>query len=236
MIAVATRRTIVTRFEDCAILCAPVRHLPDTFCRGTYMAQVRRDEDRELVAACLSGTEPAWTEFYCRFFKVVRHTVRRQRFLAHQDVEDVTQLVFLSLIAGLRTYDHSYSLSRFVVLVAERVSVGEYRKRRTLKRDAITEPIEHHDYDPHSRMIPSEANDPEKELSLAEDGNMLKLAFRGLRDRCRELLHLRYYEEQSYKEMAELLDASENTLTVRVRRCLDELRNLYQEMGGKVAS
>jgi RNA polymerase sigma factor (sigma-70 family) len=199
------------------------------------MRHSSHDEDRVLVAACLSGSQDAWTDFYRRFFRVVLHTVKRQRWFSPQDVEDVVQLVFLSLISALKTYGHAYSLSRFVSMVADRVSMGEYRKHRTLKRTGVTEPVEHHDDNAGTRVIVSEANHPEDEFCAAEAMNMLRQAFRGLGDRCKELLHKRYHDENSYKELTEVFGASENTLTVRMRRCLDELRGLYEELSRKGA-
>lgn len=233
MISFAATRRHVTRFQNSAILNPLVLYSLHMVQRGIRMTRLQRDGDKYLVAACLLGDQHAWTEFYCRFLKVVRNTVRRQRLFAYQDVEDVTQLVFLSLIPGLKSYDDSYSLARFVAIVAERVSVGEYRKRTALKRDAVLEPVEHHDNTSQARVLPSVTNNPEREFLVAEEVDALRVAFRQLREQCRELLRLRYHEDRSYKELTEVFNASENALTVRVRRCLDELRDRYGETSGK---
>ncbi|MGC8659999.1 MAG: RNA polymerase sigma factor [Desulfomonilaceae bacterium] len=61
----------------------------------------------------------------------------------------------------------------------------------------------------------------------------MRLAFRLLGARCRQLLRLRYHEELPYSRIAKILGATENTLTVQAGRCIRELRAGYQKLLNK---
>jgi RNA polymerase sigma-70 factor (ECF subfamily) len=196
----------------------------------TAMVNPTEWKDALLVRECLSGSEQAWTEFYCRFVGLVRSMVRRQLGRGGWDLDDVTQSVFTALIPALRNYDAAYSLSRFVCVIAERVCIQEYRQSRAAKRAGQCDPIERLDSrEPVTRDLGSEIESPERQLSQREMIEILRRAMTRLSSECWELLKLRYFDELPYKQIAQILGASENTLTVRARRCLGELTANYYE-------
>lgn len=188
------------------------------------------DQDILLVKECLSGSENAWTEFYCRYEPLVKSIARKQPWLARHQVEDVTQTVFVSLMSDLETWDQAHSLSAFVVMIAKRDCIDEYRKHKAAKRDAVTNPVDHHDGAEGYESLASNCNHQEEELAEAQEKELLRRARVALGERCQDLLELRIFEELPYKEITELLGASENTLTVQFRRCLDELRANFHEL------
>lgn len=188
-----------------------------------------------LLKECLSGSEKAWSEFYVKYVGLVRSVVRRQAGFSPQDVEDVAQTVFMELIPALKTFDTTYSLPRFICMVTERACIQEYRRRATAKRNGKTDPIDHHDSGEEGTWkLASDLESQEDHLARSELLNLLRRAFRSLDAGCRELLKLRYYEGMPYKEISKILGATENTLTVRSKRCLGHLRATCHELEGKV--
>jgi RNA polymerase sigma factor (sigma-70 family) len=184
-----------------------------------------QSDDQRLVQDCLAGSEEAWREFYCRFIGLMRSLVRKRGLLGSQDVEDITQSAFLSLTAALRTYDPLQSLPRFVCLVTERVLIDEYRKGKAAKRGAEIDASgdsERVTEDPLASDVGGELQD--QRLETAEQVSRLRAALQKLDARCRELIALRYFHELSFKEIADKLGATENTVTVQTRRCLESLR------------
>ncbi|MBM3300617.1 MAG: sigma-70 family RNA polymerase sigma factor [Deltaproteobacteria bacterium] len=197
----------------------------------TTMVNPTQSRDVLLVKECLSGSEEAWTQFYTRYVGLVRSMVKRQLGWGVWDLEDVTQSVFAALIPALRNYDEAYSLSRFICVIAERVCIQEYRQSRAAKRAAQSDSIDHLEgREQGARDLHSEADSPEQQLSRRELIEILRRAMSSLNSECRELLKLRYFDELPYKEIAQILKASENTLTVRARRCLGELTSNYYEI------
>lgn len=184
-------------------------------------------EDQKLVTECLAGSERAWRELYSRFVALMRSVVKRHTGLQTEDVQDITQSAFLSLTTALRNYDHKHPLPAFVCMVAERVAIDEYRKLKAAKRDAETESVDHHDGgDEGARMIRSDCELQDDEIARLEEIARLREALERLDRGCRDLIKLRYYKELSFGEIAGIMGETENTVTVRTRRCLDKLRTV----------
>ncbi len=195
------------------------------------MAMRDENQDRLLVQGCLAGSETAWNEFYSRFVGLIRSVVRRQAGLSPADVHDITQSTFLALATSLNNYDSKHSLARFVCVVAERVLIDEYRRTKAGKRDADTESVEHHDGAEYgSRMVESELEPPDIQMERAQLVSHLRGALGGLDPRCRELIHLRYYDELAFGEIAAIVGLMENTVTVQTKRCLEKLRAAYKSV------
>ncbi len=192
------------------------------------MVSIKENRDIALVGQCLSGSEPAWAEFYTRFQRLVRLVVRRRLHVSQDGVEDVIQEVFMVLISALKNYNSTYSLQKYVSTIAERVCVDHYRFSTAAKRDTETEPFE--DYLSRvadCRMEDRSAGNQEEELALRQQTHLLRQALRALGAKCRELLRLRYLEELPYQKISQILSISENTLTVQAARCVRELKTIF---------
>jgi len=125
-------------------------------------------------------------------------------------------------------------LPRFISMVTERVCIQDYRRTTAVKRDAQTDPVNHHDSSDETCLtLKSPEYSQEKMLVKEEIVKILRVAVRSLGHECRELLKLRYFEELPYKEITKILGSSENTLTVKTRRCLEELRGNYHQLERK---
>lgn len=196
------------------------------------MALYGKTPDTLLVRECLAGSEEAWNEFYTRFIGLIRNVVRKSRSLSPSDVEDITQSAFLELASALKSYMSGNSLTGFVCTVTERVLIDEFRKKRASKRDGQTESIDHHDGDQEGAtvMIASDTEPQDRQMERAQLVSQLRTALDGLDPRCRELIELRYLQEMPFNEVAKIQGATENTVTVQTRRCLDKLKAMYQEL------
>lgn len=198
------------------------------------MEKTNDNQDLLLVRQCLEGSENAWNEFYSKFIGLMRSVVRRQGKLSDADVEDVTQSAFLALTTALTTYDSRHSLAGFVCLVTERVLIDEFRRIKAAKRKAQTEAVEHHDGGREgSTVIQADTEPQDCQMERFELVALLRTALEKLDPKCRDLIKLRYLNELPYSEIAGKLGESENTLTVRARRCLDKLRAEYKDLERK---
>ncbi|MDQ7785031.1 MAG: sigma-70 family RNA polymerase sigma factor [Desulfomonilaceae bacterium] len=185
-------------------------------------------DDRTLVEHCLAGSKTAWDEFYGRFIPLVRKVARMHTRDRGGDLQDAIQDVFLSLFTSLGRFDSQYPLSRFVWTVAERVCIDRHRRETTVKRTGDTVPVDHHDGGAEgSTMVRSNTDLPEESVAKSELVALLRLVFRDLGWKCREVLRLRYLEDLSFKDVSRILGIGEKTLSVQTGRCIDELRMRY---------
>lgn len=196
-----------------------------------------KDPDMKLVRECLLGSETAWNEFYLRFVRLVRAVVRRQPAIAPADCEDVTQTIFVALVRGLKDYEGTFTLARFVTMVAQRVCIQEYRKMTASKRSGDHDRIDQDERDMRdgNPVIASPATQ-ENQLAREELATILRGALEKVGAGCKKLLELRYIEELPYKDIAERTHSKENTVTVQTRRCLDSLSVEYSKLARKGAA
>jgi RNA polymerase sigma factor (sigma-70 family) len=195
------------------------------------------DRDSDLVDRCLSGSELAWTELYCRFQRLVGMVVKRRLRVPHDGLEDVVQDVFMVLTSALKNYDSVYSLQKYICTLAERVCVDHYRFSTAAKRDGETEPLEDHISGlTNCRTEVQDSGNQEEKLVLREQTQFLRQSLRTLGERCRRLLRLRYLEELPYSEISKVMNANENTLAVQVARCIRELKTSFQKLIKKGAT
>jgi RNA polymerase sigma factor (sigma-70 family) len=194
------------------------------------VAQRDADEEALLVRECLAGSPLGWERLYCRYISLVRTVVRRHLAAFRDETDDIVQSVFAVLVTSLKTYDATYPLPRFIAIIAERTCIQEYRGRATAKRSADTDPIDTTDSgEEGAKRLASGDSSSHEMLEQAEMVDIIRRAFRTMGERCRELLRLRYYDDVPYKEMTKTLGATENTLTVQAKRCLQELRAKFDE-------
>jgi len=200
------------------------------------MPNHKASRDSSLIGECVAGSESAWTEFYHRYIGLVRNVVKRKGVWNPPDVDDMCQTVFAELIPALKNYDSAYSLARFVSTIAERACIQEYRRSVTAKRYHERDPADENETGLNASISSSGIHSPEDQLARTELLEGLRRGLRGLDSPCRQLLTMRFFEDLSYKEIAGILGATENTLSVRLKRCLQALRTNcrdFSEKGGR---
>jgi RNA polymerase sigma-70 factor (ECF subfamily) len=134
---------------------------------------------------------------------VYRFLLRRTR--DHHDAEDLTQQAFADAAATLSRSDAPASMRGWLLAVAERRAVDEYRRRARAARivDMLV---------------------PVPDAAGGGDG-ALEAALRELSTVERQVLVLRIVEGRTYPEIASLLGCNEAACKMRLSRALRRLRN-----------
>lgn len=109
------------------------------------------------------------------------------------------------------------SMRPFLYRIAHNALIDEYRKQRTDSLDAMQEA----GFDPPD-------HDHEKMTAKAEISNIHQL-INQLDQKYREVVLLRYVQDIAVKDIARLLDESENTISVRLARAVDQIKRLLHE-------
>lgn len=187
------------------------------------------EDSKILMERCKKGEKQAWEEFYRRYLRLVSAAVSRY---SHNDIEDVTQEVFISLFKGLKNYDCDKPIETYVLEIARRVGISRLRSRTAAKRGG---PNPGHKYidaagsegEMGFLALADPREDQESILIRSQECSKLRNALRNLSEACRKLLAMRYEEGLSYKEISGLLNTKEGTLRVQAQRCLSNLSSAY---------
>ncbi|MBN2056388.1 sigma-70 family RNA polymerase sigma factor [bacterium] len=194
------------------------------------MATAQWDESC-LVAACLRGEEPAFSELVCRFQSKV-HTVAARFLGERDDIEEVAQDVFLAVFRGLPRFAGRASLGTWIYRITVNHCLNR-RKKRWFRLRRLTRSL--HDASgenapsPGIDRIVSPRPNPEAVVLSRERIEHLSAALAALPSKFRMALILRDIEGLEYMEMADVLGISVGTVKSRLNRGRTRLMRLLEE-------
>lgn len=187
------------------------------------------NQERELVARCLSGDEAAWSELYRAYYSQIRFVVGWRRWgFSQSEVEDGIQEVFTELVRSLPNFRQESKLSTFVERIARNRCISHLRKRSALKRPKETMGVELEEGKGEEGMarhhLVAEDGDPERTLLAQENFGELSSALEEMPEGCRQIIVLRYYRQMSYQEICTVMELPLGTVCSRLKRCLSKLK------------
>ncbi len=183
-------------------------------------AEVEVRSDQELWDRILEGQQVAWRELVTRYSGLV-YNVATYFGLSYADAADCFQQTWLLLYRNRKKINDVGRLSSWLVTTAKRESLRmKSNAGRHVDGDWLNNAI-----DPNP--------DPEQELEILERQHKLEYALSLLDPISRRILEEFFFadEHRSYRDIAQALGYSENTLGAKRRRCLKKLRTVLQEMG-----
>jgi RNA polymerase sigma factor (sigma-70 family) len=173
-------------------------------------------DDRALVAACLEGSEAAWTALIDKYARLIYSVPVRFRF-GRADAEDIFQSVCVDLLEQLGSVREPAALRGWLVRVATHKCL---QARRRLGREEPSDPAVLGDH------LPGPETSPERIMQEVQQDQIVRDALRRLSDRCRDLLAMLFYEapQKPYDEVARVLGVSRGSVSFLRGRCLHRLR------------
>ena len=140
------------------------------------------------------------------FFKVSDHN------LGEDLVQDTFMKTWVYLVRGGKID----TMKAFLYHILNDLIIDEYRKHKTASLDAIME----------KGFVPSGGVNSERLFNFL-DGKASVLLIRRLPETYQKVMHMRYVQELSIKEMSLITGKSKNAITVQTHRGLKKLKMLY---------
>jgi RNA polymerase sigma factor (sigma-70 family) len=176
--------------------------------------------DEQLVAECLQGSQQAWEALVEKYRNLVYSVPVKYR-MPHQDAADVFQAVWTELFAELPRLRSAGALRSWLITVAGHKCYQWKRQLRTQDQtpDAALDLVDKQAFYPEWRQA-------------VEREQMLRDALFQVPPRCREMVHLLFYEQPPlpYKDVAERLGLAEGSIGFIRGRCLKKLRSVLEQM------
>ncbi len=195
----------------------------------------------ELIANCLRGDANAWDQLFdLHYSSTTRFVFQLAPDLTVEDIEEIGQECFLSVIRNLRKFGGASRLSTWIFRIAankthdhrERLKAAKRGGGRALLSLQATDPVSGSTLDPAS---PNPG--PDASLLREEDIRLVRESLDELEPRCREIIELRFFADLSYEEIGYELHLNAKTVSSRLSRCLDRLEviagNLFYDHRGK---
>ncbi|MDH3216639.1 MAG: sigma-70 family RNA polymerase sigma factor [Candidatus Krumholzibacteria bacterium] len=173
-----------------------------------------RQNDPELIAGALQGSEKAFRKLVERYHPVV-YSVVRAVLGDRDDVEDVVQEVFIKVYRGLAKFRQEAKFSTWIYRIARNEAMNTVGKKLV-----SGQPIEEVLVETPAHLRPDEQFHRRAQRSELE-GHMARLD-----QDYRMVLELRYMGEKSYAQISETMGLPMGTVKSYIHRAKIELKKL----------
>jgi RNA polymerase sigma-70 factor (ECF subfamily) len=175
-------------------------------------------DPQELIQKAKAGDQRAFDLIYELYatplYRYIYFRVSRK-----EDIEDILQTVFAKAFQSIPAYrEQGKSLLAYLYTIARNAIIDHARK----KRDVLSE-----DYDAYP--IPDESPSAVDLVAGRHDGKRVRNAILALSEDQREVITLRFIQDLSYREVAELLGKTEGSIRQLQSRGLRELAIILEK-------
>jgi RNA polymerase sigma-70 factor, ECF subfamily len=181
------------------------------------VSHLREQSDAQLIELYQQGDERAFREIVDRYKNSLYGFLRR--FLNQQDlVEDVFQDTFLQLFISKASFDTSRPLRPWLFTIAANKAKDTLRKiqrHSTVSLGAIADSGEA-TVDDVVNILKSYEITPDQEVSDDETKALVRTIIADIPENLKSILILAYFEQFSYKQMAEILSIPIGTVKSRL--------------------
>ena len=192
------------------------------------MSTLESMTDEELALSYINGNNQAFDKLLSRsqdkIFNYIMYIVKDEDL-----ANDLFQETFLKAITKMRSgrYTDTGKFFWWLTRVTHNVIIDYYRAQKSSK---IVEPTKDNDL---SNLSSNSLMDSNRESELANEQVLrdVKKLVEALPESQREVVIMRYFQELSFKEIAEMTGVSINTSLGRMRYALMNLRKLTHQHG-----
>jgi RNA polymerase sigma factor (sigma-70 family) len=190
---------------------------------GSPVARARPARtDTRLVRECLSGNEEAWSALIDKYKNLI-YSIPVKYGFPSDEAADIFQAVCLELLSELPKLRKPAALPKWIMQVTlHKCFHGKRQRQRTDQLD-----------DSHESRVEAVPPEAEKVLREAQEEHHLRQAMGDLSPRCRELVHMLFFEEpaREYREIARSLGIAVGSVGFIRQRCLEKLRRNLAALG-----
>jgi RNA polymerase sigma-70 factor (ECF subfamily) len=192
------------------------------------------ESEQELIANCCLGNPDAWDELFSRYYSLAgRFVFQLSPSLSPEDVDEICQEVFISVIRYLPSFQGNSSFQTWLYRIATNKARDFIEKQRASKRGGGDVPFSLDAENPETGTKidpPSRAAGPDGVLMNQERMTLLRDALEELGDPCREIIELKYFGDLSYDEIASELNLNPKTVSSRLSKCLNKLEEIARPL------
>ena len=185
-------------------------------------------EDREVVQRALAGSESAFREIVLRYQRSV-HRLLLRMVRDPSLAEDLAQEVFLKAFRALKTFDPERKFSSWLFKIAHNTAIDQLRRKQL-----ATVPLESPDEDKPDllALLPDQNGEsPDRALDRQNLAQAIQAAVGRLRVEYREVVILRFQQDLSYEEIAEITELPLGTVKTHLHRARKAMARHLEELG-----
>lgn len=176
--------------------------------------------DEQLVEDYLLDDKSSFDEIVNRYIKMIYNFVYRLSG-NEKEAEDITQEVFLKVWKNLKKFDREKSFKTWIFSIAKNTAIDYLRKKKDI-------PISFFDDEDGENFLENTLIDNEpladKKIDIEYNKKEIEKVMQDLTMIQREVIILKYLNEMSLSEVAEILNISKDTVKSHHRRALIKMK------------
>ena len=187
--------------------------------RGIDISQESHNADEKLFIEIANGNEEVMRQFYLTYSDdVYRYLMSRcgDEFIA----SDILNVVMMTVWNGKSTFEGRSKISTWLIGIARFKLVDHYRKESKHTHDEIS-----------NEMVGSYSDNGET-LDQKEQSTILSTCFEKLVEIQREIVHLTFYSDMNYTEIAKIIECPVGTVKSRMYHARESMKQCIESLSG----
>lgn len=181
-----------------------------------------KKSDKQLVKLTLKNTD-YYECIISRYEPKLMHYIRRITNVDKETAEDILQEVFLKIYKNLQDYDDTFKFSSWIYRITHNEAISFFRKQKA-RPELVDTSNSEEDVDILS-TIPADVN-LRDDYVKKEMAHKVREVIAVLPEKYRNALILRYMEDKSYEEIADILQKPAGTVATLINRAKSEFKKL----------
>lgn len=179
--------------------------------------EVNQDIVDHKITQAKSGSQSAFNYLLNTYWNMI-YRFQLERTQDDFKAEEITIQTFAKAFNQLESYDSTYKFSTWLITISKNLHIDLLRKENSRQR--------HFSKDEKVNKVADDNPTAEDALITEQSLSELKGHIKKLKPHYQEMINLRYFQEMSYKEMAQTLNEPMSNVKVkllRARRLLSDL-------------
>ncbi len=187
-----------------------------------------KEEEFEIIQKILGGEVNHFEILQRKYQKPLTLLITRMIHNA-EDAQDLVQETFIKAYNNLRFFKKEFSFHSWLFKIASNLCIDYLRKQR-IQKISIEQPFPSSNEDDKHFDYPDKDADIDVKISIVERDKILHQAINLLPEHYRKIIHLRYFEELDYQELAEKLSLPLGTVKVHLFRARKALLEILKSL------
>lgn len=190
------------------------------------MTDLAGHSDEQLMGLLSGDQDAALAELVRRYqndvFRFCAHYLRNTEVAL-----DKTQETFLRIFTARERFDQDRKFKPWMLCIARNLCLNEIKRKKTVQMETL-ESYASASRDDSGELRQFAVDSPVESLMADERRRALMEAMDSLNDDTREIIMMRYFEQMSARDIAEVVDSTEGAVRTRLHRALNQLREVCE--------
>lgn len=177
------------------------------------------NDDEQIVKSVLNGQAEAFGLLLDKYSGLIFRYFAGMLGPGDGRIDDLCQETFTAAYSGLPSLDNKANFKAWLLGIAANKMRSEFRSRKKDRTIAANITFE-------EKLSDEEIGSDIREVRIKE---LVEKAMSGLPEEMKQVIILKYFNELSYEEIAEILNVPKSTVRGRMHRAYQTLKTIFQD-------